>query len=51
MEPLEFPWGTDLKVVPVISERDLIDWIAEFERWHDFHMPGAYAAYSGEVGT
>ena len=43
MEPLEFPWGTDLKIVPLIDERDLVDWVAEYERWHDFHMPGAYA--------
>ena len=43
MEPLKFPWGTYLRIVPVIDERDLIDWAAEFERWHDFHSPGAYA--------
>lgn len=42
IEPLEFPWGTDSKVVPLIDGRNFIDLVAEFERSHDFHMPGAY---------
>src|ERR1700692_1300221 len=42
IEPLEFPWGTESKVVPVLDDRDLIDLVAEYERGHDFHMPGAY---------
>ena len=44
IQPLEFPWGTVLRVVPVVDDRDLIDWIAEYERLHDFHMRGAYGA-------
>lgn len=41
--PLKFPWGTTTTIVPVLDDRDLIDWITEYERWHDFRLPGAYA--------
>jgi hypothetical protein len=35
-------WNTSPSIIPAIDARDLVDWIAEYERWHDFHMPGSY---------
>ncbi|MGA2537297.1 MAG: hypothetical protein ABSF53_14870 [Terracidiphilus sp.] len=35
-------WDSSSSIIPVIDERDLVDWIAEYERWHGFHMRGSY---------